>query len=173
MNESSNCSLDEIINKINAKHESFTKTKEQFDDVTLLFMKSTNNGLHLHFEKKEFEIISEIVDKFNESFKDLSTDTKSKAGIIIDEIVNNYISYETRDDLKIDVSFRLEGSELTIEFKTNGNDYNPFINHRGKYLEKFHTEIEEGGFGLSIIKDLASSYSYKYIDNHSIITIVI
>ena len=171
LKETSADSLDEIIHKINAKHEEFTKTKEQFDDVTMLFVKFQNNTLNLHYEKKDFEIISEIVDRFNDSFSGLSNDTKSKAGIIIDEIVNNFISYEKREDLKIDVSFKVDSNGLTIEFKTNGEDYNPFINHKEKYLEGFHSEIEEGGFGLSIIKDLAKSYSYKYEDNHSIIVI--
>lgn len=173
LTETSGNSLDDIISEINAKHEAFTKAKEQFDDVTMLFAKLQNNTLNLHYDKKDFEIISEITDSFNDYFKGLPNDTKSKAGIIIDEIVNNFISYEKREDLKIDISFKVDSSGLTIEFKTNGADYNPFANHKVKYLEKFHSEIEEGGLGLSIIKDLSKSYSYKYEDNHSIIAVII
>ena len=94
-------------------------------------------------------------------------------GIIIDELVNNLVSYEEREDLKIDVSFIKEQSSLSIIVRCNGNDYNPFANHKEKYLEEFQPDIEEGGFGLSIIKDLAKSYDYNYKDNHSIVTIVL
>ena len=87
--------------------------------------------------------------------------------------MNNLVSYEKREDLKIDVDFKVNKDDLEITISCNGDDYNPFANHKEKYLEEFHPEIKEGGFGLSIIKDLAKSYSYEYKDHHSITKVII
>lgn len=166
-------SLNEIIDSMNCGLESFVGNKEQFDDVTMLVIKYQENELHLSFDKKDYEIITDIVDRFNNQFPYLSDETKSKCGIIIDELVNNLITYEKREDLVIDIDFKYEKERLNITIKSNGEDYDPFINHKEKYLEEFHPGIEEGGFGLSIIKDLAESYKYTYKNKHSIIDIVL
>lgn len=164
--------LDEVINKMNLALEEFVGNEEQFDDVTMLLVKVNENSLHLSYEKKEYEIIEDIIDKFNVKFAAIPEDLKASTGIIIDELINNFVSYEKREDLKIDVNFSFN-EDLEIKIETNGADYNPFDNHQEKYLEDFHPTIEEGGFGLSIIKHLAKSYNYEYKNNHSIITIVL
>lgn len=173
LENTSDLSLDEVINKINSRFDAFTDCKEQFDDITLLITKFKDNELKLHYEKKDYEIISEIVDQFNDAYPFLKEETKASMGIIIDEIVNNLISYEKREDLVIDIEFSLLKDDLKMRIISNGDDYDPFENHKEKYLEKFHSEIEEGGFGLSIIKDLSKSYSYKYKNGHSIIEIIV
>lgn len=164
---------EEIIKTMHAALKEFVEDKEQFDDVTMLVVKNHKNELTLSYEEKDYKIISDIVDKLNANFSFMEEETRSKAGIVIDELINNLISYEKREDLKIDVKFVYEKEKLTIEIKCNGNDYNPFANHKEKYLESFHPAIEEGGFGLSIIKDLAKSYKYEYKDRHSIVKIVL
>lgn len=164
---------EEIIEIMHAALEEFVEDKEQFDDVTMLVVKTHKDELNLSYDEKDYKIISDIVDKLNANFSFVEEETKSKAGIVIDELVNNLISYEKREDLKIDVKFVYEKEKLTIEIRCNGNDYNPFANHKEKYLDSFHPEIEEGGFGLSIIKDLAKSYKYEYKDGHSIVKIVL
>ena len=173
LENTSDLSLDEVINKINSRFDAFTDSKEQFDDITLLITKFKDNELKLHYEKKDYEIISEIVDQFNDAYPFLKEETKASVGIIIDELVNNLISYEKREDLVIDIEFSLIEDGLKMRIISNGDDYDPFENHKEKYLEKFHSEIEEGGFGLSIIKDLSKSYSYKYINDHSIFEIIV
>ena len=42
-----------------------------------------------------------------------------------------------------------------------------------KFLDKFHSEIAPGGFGLIIVKDLTKSHKYSYKDGHSIIELVL
>ncbi|MBE6141925.1 MAG: hypothetical protein E7175_03715 [Erysipelotrichaceae bacterium] len=160
--------IDNIIDVMNNKLEEFVGDVEQFDDVTMLVVKNNDHKLHLSYDKKEYEIISDIVDRFNEYYSYLGSETKAAAGVVIDELINNLVSYETRLDLKIDVDFNLGKDVLEIVISSNGNDYNPFINHQEKYVESFDPEMDEGGFGLSIIKDLASSYDYKYEDEKSI-----
>ena len=147
----------DIINMMNKNLEAFVGGKEQFDDVTMVVVKYQDDELHLSYDKKDYSIITDIVDRFNARFTSINEEIKSKCGIIVDELVNNLVSYEKREDLKIEVNFKLEKDSLKIVIKSNGEDYNPFSNHQEKYLEEYNSEIEEGGFGLSIIKDLASS----------------
>ena len=165
--------LEEVIKKLNDNLNSFTGNKEQFDDITMLAVKCKKNELHLRYEQKDYSIISDATDKFNEYFSFISDDKRASIGIIIDEIVNNYVSYEEREDLVIEVNFKLVDNDLEIVFSCNGNDYDPFKNHKEKFLETFHSEIELGGFGLSIVKDLSKSHKYHYKDGHSYIEIVV
>ena len=173
LEENRDSSPDKVIESMNRALEDFVDKEEQFDDVTMVVIKHQNNELHLSYDKKDYSIITEIVDSFNAHYPFVSEECKSKCGIIIDEMVNNLISYEKREDLVIDLDFKLENENMVLTIKDNGEDYNPFDNHKEKYLEGFHPEIEEGGFGLMIIKDLSKSYKYEYKNHHAIITIVL
>ena len=159
-----------ILNNMSKALEEFVGEEEQFDDVTMLVIKNNDHKLHMSYNKKEYEIIDDIVDTFNMNFSTLPTETRSAAGVIIDEVINNLISYETREDLEIDLDFEATKKELNIVISCNGHDYNPFENHKEKYLEEYKDDIEEGGLGISIIKDLAEKYSYKYENNRSILS---
>ena len=158
---------------MNQNLESFVGEEEQFDDVTMLVIKNQDHKLHLSYDKKDYEIIPEIVDRFNDAFAYLPEEVKGSTGIIIDELVNNLVSYEKREDLKIGADFKIENDELVIVISSNGDDYDPFKNHKKKYAEGFDMEMNEGGFGLSLIKNFAKEWSYKYEDHHSYVTIII
>ena len=173
LQDSSELPLDEVINRINTSFDSFTKSKDQFDDVTMLLVKSCSAELKLHYKDSDYNIITDVVDQFNEKFSFLNEKTKATVGIIIDEILNNYISYEKKDGLEINVEFSLVKEGLQVVLSNNGSDYNPFKNHKEKFLDKFHHEIEPGGFGLTIVKDLSKSYSYEYKKDHPTITVVV
>lgn len=54
-----------------------------------------------------------------------------------------------------------------------GDDYDSFANHKEKFLEKYHSEIELGGFGLSIIKDLSKTHKYEFKDGRLTITVIV
>ena len=171
--DTSNLDLEEVINKLNDNLNAFTGNKEQFDDITMVLIKNKEAKLDLHYEKKDYEIINDIIDKFNNSFSYLDENKRASIGIIIDELVNNLVSYEKREDLIIDIHFEYIKDELKLIITSNGDDYNPFKNHKEKFLDKFHSEIAPGGFGLIIVKDLTKSHKYSYKDGHSIIELVL
>ncbi len=171
--DSSALPLDEVINRINTSFDAFTCSKDQFDDVTMLLVKSCSNELKLNYKNNDYHIITDAVDQFNEKFSFLSEKTKASVGVILDEILNNYISYEKKDGLEINVEFSLIKEGLQLVLSNNGSDFNPFKNHKEKFVDKFDHEIEPGGFGLTIVKDLAKSYSYEYKNGHPTITVVV
>ncbi len=165
--------LEDVIKKVNKNLNDFIGKKEQFDDITMILIRNKKAELDLHYEKKDYSIINEIVDKFNDSFSYLEEKTRSSVGIIIDELVNNLVSYEKREDLVIDIHFEYVKDDLKLTITSNGEDYDPFKNHKEKFLDKFHSEIAPGGFGLIIVKDLTKSHKYLYKDGHSIIELVL
>ena len=171
--DTSNLALEEVISKLNDNLNSFTGNKEQFDDITMVLIKNKEAKLDLHYEKKDYEIINDIIDKFNDSFSYLDENKRASVGIVIDELVNNLVSYEKREDLVIDIHFEYNKDELKLVIASNGDDYDPFKNHKEKFLDKFHSEIAPGGFGLIIVKDLAKSHKYLYKDGHSIIELIL
>lgn len=173
LKDSSELPLDEVLNRINVSFDDFTNSKDQFDDVTMLLVKSCSAELKLHYQNSDYNIITDVVDQFNEKFSFLNEKTKASVGIILDEILNNYISYEKKDGLEINVEFSLVKEGLQVVLSNNGSDYNPFKSHKEKFLDKFHHEIEPGGFGLTIVKDLSKSYSYEYKKGHPTITVVV
>ena len=173
LKENKDLPLDKIIDVMNANLDAFVGKEEPFDDVTMLLVKNSDNSLHLSYDKKDYEIIPKIVDSFNEAFAYLPTECKAAAGIVIDELINNQISYEKREDLKIDLNFKVVEKELHIEISSNGEDFNPFINHQEKYATEFDPDMAEGGYGLSIIKDFAKSWDYQYKNKKAIILIKI
>lgn len=171
LQENSSLPLKEVIKELNKRLDDFTSSKDQFDDVTMLIVKSEEEKLSLHYEKKDYSVIDEVVDKFNEKFSYIDSEVKAKVGIILDELINNFISYETRDDLVMDFDFSINKNVLIVQIKTNGNDYDPFKNHKDKYLTSNDKDASIGGFGIKIVKEFVDSHKYEYIDNHSIITL--
>ena len=166
-------SLDENISNMKNALSEFVGEEEQFDDVTMLIVKYNSDSFTMSFDKKELTIIEDAVNGFESQFSFVDPVLKSKVGIVLDELLNNLVSYEKREDLQIDVTFTVKDNEVKIEIVSNGEDYDPFGNNKKKYLDDFSHDIAEGGFGVTIVENLAKSTKYKYKDGHSHITIVL
>ena len=164
-------SLENYINNMNSELSNFVGDNEAFDDVTMMVVRLNENKLSLSYDKKDYSIIENTVDKFTNTFFYVDEERKSKAGIILDELLNNLISYEKREDLVIKVNFEYKNGLLEIEIISNGSDYDPFKNSEDKYLESFSEDTKEGGFGVILVKELSKEYSYVYKDNQSVIVI--
>ncbi len=161
-----------IIDSMNSALTTFAGDKEAFDDVTMVALSPAKDTLTLEYHKKDYSIITEVTDAFNDHFDDLPIKTKSEVGIILDELVNNLVSYEERKDLVIKFEFVIKDEKLIFKIISNGNDFNPFKNHKNKYFAKADDVTGIGGFGIKIVKDLVDLYDYEYYDGCSIVTLV-
>ncbi len=170
LKNSINESNEEIISNMNKAQNDFVKTQEVFDDVTMLIVSNGNDRLTLNFDNKDYSSIEKIVDTFNDNFSFIGDQEKSEVGIIIDEVVNNIISYSGVDELVYSVDFEINKNELVITFKDNGVEFNP-LNNNKKYLENYHDKIELGGFGVSLVKNLSSKQKYEYIERHNVLKV--
>ena len=128
------------------------------------------NKLHLSYQGNDVSAIENTVEQFENKFSFIDAKTKSEVGIIIDEIVNNIVSYSQVENLEFFVDFVLDKNTLSIVFEDNGVEFNP-LSKEEKYLEEYHDDIAIGGFGISLVKTLSKSVDYKYSKGHNILTI--
>jgi anti-sigma regulatory factor (Ser/Thr protein kinase) len=139
----------------------------------MIALSGHRNDLHLSYDKKDYSIIEDASDKFYVEFNFLDDTVKAHVGIVLDEIINNLISYEKREDLKIDLDFIYEKGTLTLVISSNGDEFNPFENHKEKHLKESDEDVAPGGFGISLIKSVTKKQSYSYKDHKSVITLII
>ena len=161
--------LSDILNNLDKSLNEFTKNEEQFDDITMLILEMKSSNLEFNFNNPDYEIIEEVTNKFSDYYSYLDKNIISKACTIIDELLNNYISYEKKDGLIINVSFDQIDDKLAIIFKNNGDEFNPLIKE-DKYI-KDDNNIAPGGFGITIVKKISNDVKYERKDGFNILTV--
>ena len=157
-------SLNDLVEVVNQRHQEFIGKEVQFDDITMMAIKRNSHKLHLSFKTKDYSIIEEATNKFFKEYSYLDETTKSHVGIVLDELLNNQISYEKRQDLKIDLVFSYVDQKLQLVLTSNGEDFNPFTNNKN--------DSEIGGHGINIVKNFSKEQKYTYQNNQSIITVI-
>ena len=170
LEKSKNEEIKNIINNMQKSLNEFTKDKEAFDDVTMLVLEIKSKNCNFHFENPKFDIIEEVINKFNDYYSYLDKKILSEVSIIFDEMLNNYISYEKVDNLFIDINTKIINNELIIEFINNGLEFNP-LNRENKKILNDSRDVEIGGFGISIVKNLSSDISYERKNEENVLTI--
>lgn len=172
LEESMDYSLEDKIKYMNIKLLEFVGDKEQFDDISMIFANAVSSELHLHYEEKDYSIIEDAANAFSSQFPSISPKIKSKVGIILDEILNNRISYEAIENLVIDIEFKFKENKLLMVISDNGSDYNLIEKGEDKYATESEN-LELGGFGIMLIKEFADKLTYEYKNNKSIISITL
>lgn len=175
LEQSINLSLEERIDLFNSNLKEFVGEEEQFDDVTMVTLTRLDNKLHLIYDAKDYSIIEDATDKFMKAYPSIDGEIKSKVGIALDELLNNLISYEKKDDLKIELDFEYSKKELKVIITSNGGKFDPFENMTGKYIEEGTNDIDgivPGGFGISLVASLTKERSYSYKNGKSITTLI-
>ena len=149
----------------------FTKDEEAFDDVTMLIVELKDSKLSFHFDNPSYEIIENVTNKFNDYYSYLDKSVISNIDIIFDELLNNYISYDKKDDLIIELNIEVKDDKITLLFRNNGIEFNPLLKE-DKYIKKYSSDLALGGFGISIVKNIASDIKYERKDGFNILKIV-
>lgn len=161
--------LEEMIALFREKHADHIQDEEPFDDVTMLAIKANDAKLCLSYDQKDYAIIVDATDKFYANYPYLDGQTKSYVGIVLDELLNNLVSYEKREDLKIGLQFLYRNGELHLTIVSNGADFNPFKDAPSKPAD---SEDKPGGHGINLVKCFTKKQQYEYKDGKSVITLV-
>lgn len=169
--------LEETLNKksnhyvedINEALKKFVGDNEPFDDVTLLNFRFSKPKINLEYKNPGFEVIEEVTNIFNNEYGFINNKKLSEADIIIDELLNNFVSYEKRKNLIINVEFLYKDNSLFMTFMNNGDEFNP-LNKEEKYVND--ASVEAGGLGITIIKNLSDEISYERKDGYNILKII-
>jgi len=165
LNNNYNDRLSDILLDMNKELNSFTNNKDQFDDITMLILEIKSSKLEFNYTNPDLEIIEEVTNRFSDYYSYLNTKIIYSASIIIDELLNNYISYEKKDNLIIKISFGYNDKKLIIKFENNGDYFNP-LEIKDKYIEN-EENLVPGGLGITMIKKFSSSVTYERVNDYN------
>lgn len=137
---------------------------EQFDDLTMLIVDIKENSLHLHYDDPKYEDIEDATDKMSEMLKSKDIEVVSKIGIILDEMMNNIISYaKVKSEKFIDITISYDKEAINLVIKDNGLPFNPLSVEEKTVQENLENNVE-GGLGITIVRNIAKEVEYNFVD---------
>jgi PAS domain S-box-containing protein len=172
---------EDMLNTIIIDVEQFQGEAEQADDIT---------GMALHFhgnlEKiatidliitiknrlSDMDIVEAQFEAFTEQY-DISDAIRQRVSIVLDELLNNTISYAYPDtnEHEIVVKFELSGERLVITISDDGIPFNPF----GMETPDVSSTLEErkiGGLGIHVVRKIMDEFFYQRRINKNVVTLV-
>ena len=107
------------------------------------------------------------------SDNDLTPKAVQKFNIVLDELLNNIISYAYSDYEAhvIKIKFQLKYLRLIITIEDDGIPFNPFRNEAPD-IKLSISERNIGGLGVHIVKNLVDEYHYIRQSNKNIINLI-
>ena len=170
-----------LTNIIVESVKEFENGTEQFDDITVLalqYLQDKDKHISEQASVKIRNKLSEmpkIIDYFEAFAKenDLSRGAIQKFNIVLDELLNNIISYAFNDDDEhhILVKFQLKYLRLIITIEDDGIPFNPFRADPPD-IELSIAERNLGGLGVHIVKNLVDEYHYIRQSKRNIINLI-
>ena len=159
----------------------FENGTEQFDDITVLALQYLQDKHKDSSELSSIKIrnmISEMpkIISYFESFaheNDMPAASIRKFNIVLDELLNNIISYAFNDDDEhhILVKFQLKYLRLIITIEDDGIPFNPF-RAEPPDIELSINERNLGGLGVHIVKNMVDEYHYIRQSKKNIINLI-
>ena len=151
--------------------EAFRGTAEQFDDVTMLAL-SVADSLSLEFRDPSYEDIPGAEDAVAALLEGYDSARVSETGIIVDELMNNPISYGFAETAQPELSLtvRAAADEAELVFSDNGFPFDPLSLPPKSEAEK-EEDHPPGGEGLALVRGLSSSLRYEYREGRNILTV--
>jgi len=158
----------------------FAGEAEQSDDVTLLAVQylglpeaMASQELDITI-KNRYEDMSIVEERFSEFAKenDLPDPIRQSMSIVLDEMLNNIISYayQGEREKEIEVNFQLSGKRLIVTIKDAGVPFNPFAWEMPDISESIE-EREIGGLGIHMVRSLMDEVSYQRQINKNVVTL--
>ena len=138
----------------------FCGEEEQFDDVTMLVLRF-GKEMRVEIADPCYDDITKVCDAVLAELKDIDQDRASEIGLMIDEVMNNQISYafDGTEHPQITVRCIRGGGEVILCFEDNGKAFDPLREATPEKLAK-----SEGGFGILLVKTLSDAQSFERKD---------
>ena len=157
----------------------FRGNAPQADDITYLFLhflKGRSPWVE-HSYSAEQNSVAEAMDLINGFGEDIKLRKKDLFNVltIADEILSNIVKFaypDRKGDFYIRLRHESADSLLTLTFIDSGDQFNQLAAEE-KGLEGDVSNRPEGGLGILIVKNLATDYSYTYLNGKNIINISI
>ena len=170
-----------LTNLVISSVKDFECDTEQFDDITVLSLqylddKSSKLNDEMHCKiSNELSEINKVIEQF-EAFAEknqLPFALTQKLNIVLDELLNNIISYGFNDEKEhfVEVEIEIRGERLIVSINDDGIPFNPFRNDPPDTMLSID-ERNIGGLGIHLVKNLVDEYEYKRQTNRNIITLI-
>lgn len=151
--------------------ETFIDKEEQFDDITMLAFEIKKDAVSFSYLNPTYDDITDLTEKVNIALSHLDENTLSKIGVVIDEAMNNIISYgQTKAYKTLEVIVEREKDYSNLIFIDNSHPFNPLLKEKRTVQENMEQGII-GGLGISIIKSISKETEYVYANNKNILRI--
>jgi PAS domain S-box-containing protein len=154
---------------------------EQADDITILVVQYTGKPeevsqarLRLRI-KNQLAELAVVEERFHEFAleNDIPDAVRQPISIVLDEMLNNIVSYayQDEDEHEIDIHIELSGGRLVLTITDDGAPFNPF--GRGAPDTSLSVEDREiGGLGIHLVRNMMDEYLYQRHINKNIVTLV-
>jgi sigma-B regulation protein RsbU (phosphoserine phosphatase) len=154
---------------------------EQSDDITLLAvqfllgpeeMETEELQINIKNRYEDMGIVDEQFTAFAEE-NELPDSVRQSMSIVLDELLNNVISYayQGEKEKEIEVGFELSGNRLVLTIKDSGVPFNPFASEPPDLTESIE-ERAIGGLGIHMVRNMMDEYSYQRQINKNVVTLV-
>ena len=163
-------SNEKILKGVKNSLKEFVGENEAFDDATLMIIDVKEPTVQAEFDKPGYEIIEQVTDTFNSEFSFIDKDTLGMLDVVIDEMLNNLVSYEKTDNLKVGFTAKIKNGDIVMEFTGNGEKFDP-LSVKEKYIAEGQKDVKAGGFGITITKSFSDQLKYARKDGKNVITV--
>ena len=153
----------ESITSLNKATMEFAKGEELFDDYTVLALHYKGNSTRISLAPTE-NSLSELKDTVLGIVG--KTPNGKKIYLACEEVFINILTYSGTDTIEVELR-KNNGTFVTV-FTDSGVSFNPVSAETEK---KDFYELQNGGMGLSLIKQIAENMYYKRDDNKNILTL--
>ena len=151
--------------------ETFIKDEEQFDDITMLAFEIKKDAVSYSYLNPTYDDITDLTTKVEKALSHLDENTLGKIGVVVDEAMNNIISYgQTKAYKTLEVIIEKDKDSSTLIFIDNSHPFNPLLKEKRTVQENMEQGII-GGLGISIIKSISKETEYVYANNKNILRI--
>ena len=139
---------------------------DQDDDICMLSFTFKPTIMPITNQINEMEKVNELIDKKTSEIK--NKDAVSELKIIADELISNVIKHAYKgEDNEIFIEVINTDNSMILKIYDTGEEFNPF-----DYENPDRKEDDIGGLGIQIVKNIASKFNYKRIQNTNVIEIV-
>ena len=159
---------EEVCRAVKADVDRFVGEAPQFDDITMMSLRVLRpNSIRLRPAMEDMEKAQDFVEETLQR-EGVSSGVGMKMRIAVDEIFSNIIRYSGAEGAEISCSVR-DGT-VTLAFTDDGKPYDPTAAEPPD-LSLSAEEREPGGLGIFMVKKFMDGISYRYEENHNILTL--
>ncbi|MEK6256881.1 MAG: ammonium transporter, partial [Chloroflexota bacterium] len=156
-----------LIDKVIEEVKLFEDDSKQADDITMLALqyygsRDTQEADRLELKmKNNLKAIADVEEKFERFSKkhQISNSDRQKVSIVLDELLNNIVTYAFKDEAEhiVDIELIYTGNRLVIKISDEGIPFNPF-EIDAKDVSSSLDNSSVGGLGIVLVRGVMDEY---------------